>query len=216
MAGGRDGRKNVDNPLSFRSKTVGIFIPPGGPNVADLRPESMCGDEVECFNARRWSIGGIESVGTDGDRGISMVVRAASSVDLVLRLRRLGFLFMPGMTGLMKDNEGEEGSDVTDEASELKGAWIERPFMFLGRRGAGEVMGRSSVVGSETVNPAMPDRPAKEGGAKLESGMMFTGESGDEEGDGSERSDESAHDTVVVGDDSADSVVWVDVLLWCL
>lgn len=64
----------------------------------------------------------MESVGTDGDRGISMVVRAASSVDLVLRLRRLGFLFMPGMTGLMKDDDGEEGSDVTDEESELKGA----------------------------------------------------------------------------------------------
>lgn len=158
----------------------------------------------------------MESVGTDGDRGISMVVRAAGSVDLVLRLRRLGFLFMPGMTGLMKDDDGEEGSDVTDEESELKGAWIESPFMFLGRRGAGEVMGRSNVVGSETVSPAMPDRPAKDGGAKLESGMMFTGESGDDEGDGSERSDESAHDTVVVGDDSADSVVWVEVLLWCL
>lgn len=53
LAGGRDGRKNVDSPVSFRSKTVGIDMPPGGPNVADFRPESMCGDEVECFNARR-------------------------------------------------------------------------------------------------------------------------------------------------------------------
>jgi hypothetical protein len=123
---------------------------------------------------------------------------------------------MAGMTGLMKEDEGEEGSDVTDEESELKGGCIERPFMFLGRRGAGEVMGRSMVAGSDTVNPAMPDRPAKEEGAKLESGMMFTGESGDDEGDGSERSDESVQDTVVVGDDSADSVAWVEVLSLCL
>jgi hypothetical protein len=43
----------------------------------------------------------------------------------------------------------------------------------------------------------------------------LTGESGDEDGDGSERSDESVIDTVVVGDESADSVVCVDVLSLC-
>src|SRR4051812_5975134 len=100
LAAGRGGRKNVDSPVSFRSKTVGIVMPPGGANVADLRFVSMCGEEVECFNARRWRIGGMESVGTDGDRGISMVLRAACSGCLVLRLRRLGFLFMAGITGL--------------------------------------------------------------------------------------------------------------------
>lgn len=59
FATGRGGRRNVDRPLSFRSSTVGIVIPPTGPKVADLRPESMWGDEVECFSARRWRIGGI-------------------------------------------------------------------------------------------------------------------------------------------------------------
>ena len=96
---------------------------------------------------------------------------------------------------------------------------MERPFMFLGRLGPGEVIGRSWDE-SETLRLAMLDRvppkdlvDAKPGPG---SGARLTGESGDEDGDGSERSDESVHDTVVVGDESADSVVRVDVLSWCL
>jgi hypothetical protein len=41
LTGARDGRKNDDSPLSFRSRTVGIVIPPEGPKVADLMAESM-------------------------------------------------------------------------------------------------------------------------------------------------------------------------------
>lgn len=92
---------------------------------------------------------------------------------------------------------------------------MERPFMFLSRLGPGEVIGRSRF-GSETDRRAMPDRPPMEVGAKLGSCAALTGESGDEDGEGSERSDESAVDKVVVGDESADSVVWVDVLSLCL
>jgi hypothetical protein len=42
---------------------------------------------------------------------------------------------------------------------------MERPFMFLGRLGAGEVIGRSEF-GSDTVRLAMLDSPPNETGAK--------------------------------------------------
>lgn len=47
---------------------------------------------------------------------------------------------------------------------------------------------------------------------KLFKGMRLIGESGEEEGDGSDRGDESVVDSVVVGDESADSDACVDVL----
>jgi hypothetical protein len=47
---------------------------------------------------------------------------------------------------------------------------------------------------------------------KDESGIKLTGESGEEDGEGSEREAESVVDMVVVGDESADSVFWVEVL----
>jgi hypothetical protein len=43
----------------------------------------------------------------------------------------------------------------------------------------------------------------------------LTGESGEEEGDGSERGEESVVDSVVVGEESADSDACVEVLSWC-
>jgi hypothetical protein len=89
---------------------------------------------------------------------------------------------------------------------------MERPFIFLGRRGAGDVMGRSGLD-SEIERLAIPGNPLKGAGENVDRGIRFTtGESGDDDGDGSDRSDESVHETVVVGDDSADSVAWVDVL----
>jgi hypothetical protein len=120
---------------------------------------------------------------------------------------------MGAMVGLMK--EGDEGSDNIDEESELMGGWMERPFMFLSRLGMGEVMGRS-WLGSAMVRRVRPDRPPNGAGAKLGRWARFTGESGDEDGEGSERSEESVMETVVVGDESADSVVCVDVLSLCL
>lgn len=126
------------------------------------------------------------------------------SDELVFKLSWLGFRFIAGIVGLMKT--GEQGSDINDVESEPNGGCIERPFMFLGRRGAGDVIGRSGLD-SETERPAIPDKPPKGIGANVERGIrLTTGESGDEDGEGSERSDESVHDTVVVGDDSADSV----------
>lgn len=151
--------------------------------------------------------------GTEGEGGTSNVVRFINSEVFVLRLSKLGFRFMPGIVGLMKD--GEEGSETREEARELKGGWMERPFMFLGLRGAGEVMGRCTRLGSDTERLAMRGKSLVKGciGAKVERGIRFTGESGEDDGDGSERSEESVQDTVVVGDDSADSVARLDVLL---
>jgi hypothetical protein len=51
---------------------------------------------------------------------------------------------------------------------------------------------------------------------KLLSGIRFMGESGEEEGEASDRGEESVVDSVVVGEESADSEVCVDVLSWCL
>lgn len=87
--------------------------------------------------------------------------------------------------------------------------------MFLGLRGAGEVMGRCARLGSDTERLAMRDKSLVKGcvGANVERGIRFTGESGEDDGEGSERSEESVHETVVVGEDSADSVARLDVLL---
>lgn len=96
------------------------------------------------------------------------------------------------------------------------GGWIDRPFMFLGRRGAGDVIGRiKRCAGSETDKLAIEGRPPKEVPGKALRGTRFTGESGEEEGDGSDSEEESVHETVVVGDESADSDACMDALSWC-
>lgn len=206
--GGLAGRRNDDRPDSLRSKTVGNPIPPLGPNVADFKEVSMCGDEVECFKALLCA-----SAGSEGLCGGSKLGRRpASSLEFVLRLRLLGFRFIAGIFGLMKD--GEDGSDACadDEAEAAKGGWMERPFMFL-RRGAGDVIGRiKRGAGSETVRLAIEGRAPKLVPGNALSGTRLTGESGEDEGDWSEREDESVHETVVVGDESADSEACVDVL----
>jgi hypothetical protein len=148
-----------------------------------------------------------------GELETSSVVRVMRSLEFVLRLSWLGFRFMGAIMGLMKD--GDAGSDISDEEPELEGGWMESPFIFLRRLGPGEVMGRS-WLGPERVRRAMLDRPPKEAGAKLGRWPRLTGESGDEEGEGSERSEQSVMETVVVGDESADSVICVDVLSLCL
>lgn len=102
-------------------------------------------------------------------------------------------------------NEGDAGSETWELDVELKGGWIERPFIFLGRLGAGDVIGRSTLGGSEILSEAIDARPPKDMPGKDDSGGRFTGESGDEDGEGSESEEESVHERVVVGDDSADS-----------
>lgn len=62
------------------------------------------------------------------------------------------------------------------------------------------------------LTPSVPKLVA----GKLLSGIRFMGESGEEEGEASDRGEESVVDSVVVGEESADSEVCVKVLPWCL
>jgi hypothetical protein len=74
-------------------------------------------------------------------------------------------------------------------------------------------MGRSISV-SETARLPIAGSALNDVGGKVDSGINVIGESGDEFGEWSESDDVS--DAVVIGDDSADSEFWVDVLSWCL
>lgn len=84
--------------------------------------------------------------------------------------------------------------------------------MFL-RLGAGEVIGRiKRGIGSETVKLAMDGSAPKLVPGKALRGTRLTGESGDEDGEGSESDEESVQESVVVGDESADSEACVKAL----
>ena len=112
-------------------------------------------------------------------------------------------------------NEGDAGSDTSDavEVEAPNGGWIESPFMFRGLLGDGEVIGRSVCGGGlEMVRAASDGKPPNVVAGKDDRGIRFMGESGEEEGDGSDSGDESDVDGVVVGDESADSDAWVEVL----
>lgn len=77
--------------------------------------------------------------------------------------------------------------------------------MFL-RLGAGDVMGRiKRGACSETVRLAIEGKAPNVVPGKALRGTKLTGESGEEDGEGSESEEESVQDTVVVGDESADS-----------
>lgn len=136
----------------------------------------------------------------------------------------LGFRFIPGILGLM--NTGEAGSEVTvfDAAWPTDGGWIDSPFMLRGFLGAGEVIGRCKVLISGELSTGVGAGAGfnvvacelKEVAGKLFNGTNPTGESGEDEGEGSESGEESVVDRVVVGDESADSDICVDVLSLCL
>lgn len=121
---------------------------------------------------------------------------------------------MAGIFGFM--NDGEQGSECSaDEAEGANGGCIERPFMFR-RLGAGDVIGRvKRGTCSETVKLAMEGKAPNVVPGKALRGTKLTGESGDEEGDGSESEEESVHDTVVVGDESADSEACMELFSRC-
>lgn len=206
------GRNTSDNPDVPRSSTGGNVIPPDGPKVADFNPfnpESMWGEDVECFSDLRWRIGG-----RIGEPGTSKVVgRILRPVESVLRLSWLGLRFIAGIFGLIKS--GDEGSETSCEDNELaKGGCIDNPFMFRARRGEGDVIGRSRLLQSLTVRLSMVEgRPPKLVAGKEFNGIKLTGESGEEDGEGSEREEVSVV-KVVVGEESADSEFCVDVLSW--
>lgn len=93
------------------------------------------GVEVECFSALRSRV-----EPRPGDAGTSRDGRRRSA-QFVLRLSWLGFRFMAGILGLMK--EGVHGSIVLTFVvlDAADGGCIDKPFMFR-RRGPGEVTGR--------------------------------------------------------------------------
>lgn len=133
-----------------------------------------------------------------------------SPVESVRRLSWLGFRFIPGILGLMKTGDG--GSDTRFEVSGLlKGGCIDKPFIFL-FLGDGEVIGLSRLLRSFTdklfsvdgKRPIVDDRPPKLVAGNEFRGIKLTGESGDDEGEGSE-SEEVSVVKVVVGEESADS-----------
>lgn len=204
------GRSISDRPDCPLSERVGKVMPPAGPKPADFMPESICGEDVECFKARLCAnpIGGIA-----GDGGISIVDdRMLSPWPSVFKLSWLGFRFIAGICGLM--NDGEEGSETRLVESEVaNGGCMERPFM-LRLLGEGEVIGLWKwllmAFGSLTVRVFIVDEsPPKEVPGKLFNGIRLIGESGEEDGDGSESEDVSVV-KVVVGDESAEFCV--DVL----
>jgi hypothetical protein len=90
---------------------------------------------------------------------------------------------------------------------------------FLNFRGEGEVIGRSSLSGDlgllspifklwKASNPKLD--PVKD-----DRGTRVMGDSGEELGEGSDNEDESTVDIVVVGEESVESDVCVDVLSQC-
>lgn len=210
-AGGLEDLRTEERPDSLRSKTAGKVMPPPGPKDADFSPLNMCGEEVECFNALLCASWGTIA----GDCGSSRVGRPAKSFEFVFRLRLLGFLFMAGIFGFMNDgDEGSEGS-VEEAAEGANGGCIDRPFMFL-RLGAGDVIGRlKRGTCSKTVRLSIGGRAPKVVPGKALRGTKLTGESGEDEGEGSESDEESVHDTVVVGDESADSRFCIELLSRC-
>lgn len=94
---------------------------------------------MECFNPLRWSIDGIPGE-----------ARPPTSKDCVLaapvfKLSKLGFFLALKVGGLI--NDGDEGSDDSDPST-LVLRFSARLFGFLALRGPGDVMGRSSLIGT--------------------------------------------------------------------
>jgi hypothetical protein len=91
---------------------------------------------------------------------------------------------------------------------------------FLPLLGDGDVMGRSSFSGNleifvSTIFKLWNESRPKVELEKDESGTIVTGDSGEELGEGSDNDEESTVDIVVVGEESVESDVCVDVLSRC-
>jgi hypothetical protein len=134
---------------------------------------------------------------------------------------------MAGICGLI--NTGDDGSDTRLDESELaNGGWIESPFMFLALLGDGEVIGLSRLLMLLLLLLLLlmllesfmlrvfkvDDRPPKVVPGKEFKGIRLIGESGDDDGDGSDSEDVSVV-RVVVGDESAEFCVEVLSLCRC-
>lgn len=183
-------------------------MPPPGPKPGVI---NIWGVEIECFKLLRCSmVGTLGELSIPNDRGCWFAAP-------VFRLSKLGFFLPFNVGGLMK--EGDEGSEDWNPST-LELRLSARLLGFLGFRGWGEVIGRSSLSGSRmgslsttfrAWNESIPKVPP----GKDDSGRRVMGDSGDELGEGSEREDESTVDMVVVGEESVESDACVDVLCRC-
>jgi hypothetical protein len=184
-------------------------MPPVGPNPG---VDNICGDETECFKLLRSNIDG--SLGDAiGSPKIGTLLAAP-----VFRLSKLGFFLGGFAGGLIK--EGEDGSDVWN-APLLELRLRARAFGFFGFRGDGDVMGRLSFSGNgrvvSTIFKLWKASKPNVDPEKEDNGTKVMGDSGEDEGEGSDSEDESTVDIVVVGDESVESEVCVEVLsrCWC-
>lgn len=148
----------------------------------------------------------------------------------VCRVNRLGFLRGFGGIGLTKPVATGGGENIVGSGLRslvvvvIDARFSANPLAFLGFRGDGDVMGRSNAKGlrgseglPSDILRSSRNRTPNDVGVKDERGIIVIGDSGDEEGDGSVNADESAVEMVVVGDESVDSDVCVDVesRCWC-
>lgn len=112
-------------------------------------------------------------------------------------------------------NDGDAGSEMSDcgVVAATVGGWIDKPFMLRGLLGEGEVIGRTNAPEMPTLSVgALCECMPNDVEGKLLRGIRLTGESGDDEGEGSDKGEESVVDRVVVGEESADSDICVEVL----
>lgn len=125
---------NLELPRGFLSPNV---IPPLGPKLGVI---NICGDEIECFKLLRCSIDGILG-DSDGPTASERLFAAP-----VFKLSRLGFRRPFSVGGFI--NDGDDGSDVSNESTTLEFKLRARLFGFFAFRGEGDVIGRSSFTGN--------------------------------------------------------------------
>lgn len=135
----------------------------------------------------------------------------------MFKLNKLGFLLPFNVGGFI--NDGDEGSDDWNEST-LEFKFKARLFRFFVFLGPGDVIGRSSLSVNRDGVVSIIFRFWKESSPKVDpenddNGTRVTGDSGEELGEGSDNEEESTVDIVVVGDESVESEVCVEVLSRC-
>jgi len=166
---------------------------------------------MECFKPLRCSI-----VDIPGE-AMPSTPRDCEFAAPVFKLSRLGFLLPFSVGGFI--NEGDEGSEDWN-GSTLALRFKARLLGFLNFRGEGDVIGRSSLIGTRIELLSAIPRLLNESSPKVEpgnddNGIKVIGDSGEELGEGSDNEEESTVDIVVVGDESVESDACVDVLSRC-
>jgi hypothetical protein len=130
-----DDSLSRDAPTNRGGFLSAKVMPPLGPKPGVI---NICGVEIECFKLLRCSM-----VGTLGDPRLPND-RGCWFAAPVFRLNKLGFFLAFNAGGLIK--EGDEGSEDWNPST-LELRLRARLLGFLGFRGWGDVIGRSSLRG---------------------------------------------------------------------